>query len=435
MSKRLVLLLLLLFLSVGCQLLPEGTQTPASATPLPATPAAEAPPVNTPSFEIPTPTPAPKSSLIIWLPPAIALRQEAGAVVFSDQLLLFNSAHPDLIISVEQKPSTGQGGILNYLRTGRSVAPTILPDLIALPIGQLTAAADEGLITPLEDLLAAEALTPLYPAAQTWARYNNHTIAYPFAITELPQLEYSSALTETLPLQWGAFISDTNHTMVLPATGSNGAKLALQFYLQAGGSLVNEAGQPMLEPEPLTRALEQLYNGRQKGFIIQQSSNISSLDEGRLLMQTGGADFALSAADEFLNGRSNEVPPGFAAVPGLAAPLPPLVRGWAWAVTTTDPAEKALAVELINVLTTPENLGAWSLNNKILPANPEAFNQWPETDAYVAFAQQELQRAQPMPLADASPVMKALENAVFDVISQSKSPAEAAAEAVTALQP
>ncbi|MCZ7665936.1 MAG: hypothetical protein M5U34_01180 [Chloroflexi bacterium] len=82
--------------------MPEGTQTPASATPLPATPAAEAPPVNTPSFEIPTPTPAPKSSLIIWLPPAIALRQEAGAVVFSDQLLLFNSAHPDLIISVEQ---------------------------------------------------------------------------------------------------------------------------------------------------------------------------------------------------------------------------------------------------------------------------------------------------------------------------------------------
>ncbi|MCZ7665937.1 MAG: hypothetical protein M5U34_01185 [Chloroflexi bacterium] len=49
---------------------------------------------------------------------------------------------------------------MNYLRTGRSVAPTILPDLIALPIGQLTAAADEGLITLLEDLLAAEALTP-----------------------------------------------------------------------------------------------------------------------------------------------------------------------------------------------------------------------------------------------------------------------------------
>ncbi|MCZ7665938.1 MAG: hypothetical protein M5U34_01190 [Chloroflexi bacterium] len=183
-------------------------------------------------------------------------------------------------------------------------------------------------------------------------------------------MEYSSALTETLPLQWGALSVIRTIRWCCRPPGSNGAKLALQFYLQAGGSLVNEAGQPMLEPEMLTRALEQLYNGRQKGFTIQQSSNISSLDEGRLLMQTGGADFALSAADEFLNGRSNEVPPGFAAVPGLAAPLPPLVRGWAWAVTTTDPAEKALAVELINVLTTPENLGAWSLNNKNSAGQP-----------------------------------------------------------------
>jgi ABC-type glycerol-3-phosphate transport system substrate-binding protein len=435
---------IIVLLLAGCGLLPV-TNSPAEATAVSpqttpdaaATPDAVTPPsiANTPSFEIPEPTPAAKSSLIIWLPPAIASRTEAGAVVFSDQLLAFNSIYPDLIISVEQKSATGQGGILNYLRTGQNVAPSILPDLIALPVGQLTAVAEEGLIYPLEDVLDPALTAGLYPAAQSWTSFNDHFIAYPFAITELPQLEFSPSLTSAVPLQWRDFITDTEQTMVFPAAGTAGAKLALQFYLQAGGSLTNEAGQPMLELEPLTLALQQLNDGRENGFILQQSSNLSTLNEARLLVQNGAASFALSSSDEYLIGRTEEIIPGSAAIPGLDAPLTPLVRGWAWVITTPDPAEKALAAELIAMLTAPEQMGTWSLNSRILPANPEAFAQWPETDDYLPFIRPELERAEPMPLADTSPVMQALGDAVFDVISLARSPAEAAADAVDSLQP
>jgi ABC-type glycerol-3-phosphate transport system substrate-binding protein len=425
-------------LLAGCDLLPV-TESPAVETAVssPVPPDADDTPsvANTPSFEIPEPTPTAQSSLIIWLPPAIASRTEAGAVVFSDQLLAFNSAYPDLVISVEQKSASGQGGILNYLRTGQNVAPSILPDLIALPVGQLAAVAEEGLIYPLEDVLDPALTDNLYPAAQTWTSYNDHFIAYPFAITELPQLEFSPSLTGTVPLQWSDFITDTEQTMAFPAAGIAGAKLALQFYLQAGGSLTNEAGQPMLELEPLILALQQFNEGRENGFILQQSSNLTTLNDGRSLVQNGAASFALSASDEYLMGRTEELTPGFAAIPGLDAPLTPLVRGWAWVITTPDPAEKAIAAELIAMLTAPEQEGNWSLNSRILPANPEALAQWPADDDYLPFVRQELERAEPMPLASTSPVMKALGDAVFDVISLTRSPAEAAADAVNSLQP
>ncbi|MBE2220990.1 MAG: extracellular solute-binding protein [Anaerolineae bacterium] len=431
-------LTVVIFALSACDLLPGSeTAVPPTITPTTETPEADSVPdtLNTPVFQLPDRTPQPNPKLIIWLPPEIASRTEAGAVVLSDQLLAFNNATPNIEISIEQKSVSGQGGILNYLRTGKNVVPAILPDLIAIPVQQITAVSEEGLIFPMEDVIDITTLEALYPVAQEWHSYNSHIVAYPFAITEMPLIEYSSTITEPLSMQWQAIITGTDKTMVLPAVGTSGAKLALQFYLQAGGSLENEAGQPALELEPLTLALKQLYDGRQNGFILPQSSNLSTIDEGRLLVQNGTADYALSASDEYLKGRTQELIPGFSAIPGLDGSPIPLVRGWAWAITTSDPVKKAAAAQLINSLTSPENLGNWSFNSRILPANPDAFGEWPTEDTFISFADQELQRANSLPINVSSPTMKALEDAVFDVITLSKTPADAAAEAVTTLQP
>ena len=81
------------------------------------------------------------------------------------------------------------------------------------------------------------------------------------------------------------------------------------------------------------------------------------------------------------------------------------------------------------------NLGAWSLESKQLPARRQALAQWPGNDAYINFIQLELERAQANPTADSDPILSALGNAVFDVISFSTTAQEAAAEAITTLQP
>ncbi|MCA9874512.1 MAG: extracellular solute-binding protein [Anaerolineales bacterium] len=438
--RRLVLTVFFPLLTVflaACDLLNNVSNVPAEATAVSATPAVAltlTPAVqSTPNFVIAATITPTDNSLIIWLPPAIASRTEAGAVTLSDQLLAFNNVHPDLEIIVEQKPTTGQGGALNYLRTGRGVAPGVLPDLIALPVTQLAAAANEGLVFPMEEFLDPAAVDDLFPPARAWAYNADHLVGYPFALTDMLHLEYSNTITEPVALTWASFISDTTRHMVLPAAGPDGGRLALEFYLAAGGNLTNEAGQPILELDPLTTALEQLYDGRANGFILQQSSNITNLADGVRLVRDGSTDYALTSSDVFLQSTTTDYTPQFAAVPGLDQPLPALVNGWAWATTTPDAGRKALAAELITFLTTPENLGSWSRQSQILPTTPGAFSAWPNDDVYAAFAQNELQRAIPMPLTASSTIMAALDNAVFDVISLNKSPAVAAAEAVAAV--
>jgi hypothetical protein len=80
-------------------------------------------------------------------------------------------------------------------------------------------------------------------------------------------------------------------------------------------------------------------------------------------------------------------------------------------------------------------LGTWSYQSRILPAQRQAFSQWPATDPYVTFLKQELERARPYPLSRNSSIIVALSDAVFDVMSLSQTPQAAAAAAVELIQP
>jgi ABC-type glycerol-3-phosphate transport system substrate-binding protein len=364
------------------------------------------------------------------------LSTEEGTAVFSDQLLAFNANYPDLETRVEQKPVVGQGGILSYLRTGANVAPSILPDLIVLPTSHLETAAREGLIYPLDEFIEPALLEDLYPAAQTLAHVDDQTYGFPFAITNLTHLVYqSSAVTSTIPLLWNELLDNNGGQFVFPAAGAEGATMGLQFYLANGGTLMNEAEQPALDAPLLTQTLQQFYQGRTNEFILFQSSNTDTLDESWQLFQAGTAVYALTNAHQFLTERTPESTPGFAVMAGPGGPLTPLVDGWVWAISTADPTRRALAAELIALLIDGANVGEWNLASNYLPARREAFSVWPHDDAYLSFIHLELERAQPIPLKPNDPIMEALRDAVFAVVSLTKSPEEAAGEAMTAVQP
>jgi hypothetical protein len=100
---------------------------------------------------------------------------------------------------VQQKAATGQGSILNYLRTGRGVAPTILPDLIAIPANQLETAFNENLLFPVGGLVSQEMLEDLYPAALDFASPKASVRGIPFILTDQQHLVYNqTSYTETI---------------------------------------------------------------------------------------------------------------------------------------------------------------------------------------------------------------------------------------------
>jgi len=210
--------------------------------------------------------------------------------------------------------------------------------------------------------------------------------------------------------------------------------LLLQFYLEYGGTLTNDAGQPHLEIEPLTNALTLFDLAQDNGLIVPSSSNLATPEEVWQLYQTGSGTMALVTANLYLSQHTDDFVVSYAPVPGLTAPLPPMVEGWAWAISTSDSTREALALELLTSLVSDINLGEWSHESRTLPARRSAFSAWPSEDVYANFVQQELELATALPVEANGTLINILRDTLFNVISLATSPQLAAEAAAAALQ-
>jgi ABC-type glycerol-3-phosphate transport system substrate-binding protein len=429
-------LLVAVLLLSACDQLGGDAQTSPPLTPTTNALATRPPsdPPRVPLLATPEQPPQEAGVLRVWIPPAIAVSTDAGAAVLSDQLLAYDTNHPEFALTVAQKEVSGPGGLLSYLRTGRDVAPAILPDLVAIPSELLPVLAGENLIVPLGEGFDEDALEGLFPPAEAMAQPGDNTLGYPFVLTGLPHLAYNSnVLTGTLPLTWQNLIAEDERSMVFAADGPDGAVLALQFYLDAGGQITAVNGQPSLELEPLVTALEQLEDGREQDFFIPQSSTLSTTAQVWQTFLSGGANIAHTVSDHYLAQATAGLPVSFTVIPGLDRPLTPLVGGWAWAITTTNPVRQVQALNLLQDLVAPSNLARWSEQSNLLPADRDALALWAD-EPYVGFARQELERAQALPVSTSGRVLTVLSDAVFQVVSGARTAQQAAEEAVAAMQ-
>lgn len=417
------LLIPALFLLAACELLENTPATDPVLTVMPTVTLPTRATTDIATAAPPPATPAPLSPLRVWLPAAIGARTAAGTQALDDQIQAFEAGR-SLAILVEQKPVEGAGGILSYLRTGMDVAPSILPDVIAIPTTSIADPSVRPLLRPIDGLIDPSVVADAYPSAATQVTHDERLYGVPFVAAGLTHLVYASGLvTDTIPMGWTAFISDTNHTLVIPADSRDGALFGLQFYLAEGGTLVNEAGQPDLQPEPLARALHQIALRPEN---LLQSRQLKTLDEAWQYYQVGLSGFLWVRADYYL-GRRAETEMSYSRVPGPAGPLTPLTTTWAWAITTSDPARQAVAADLIQALTTPEALATWADLSQLLPARREAMSLLAPGGEYYQFAGEELERAEPMPINESSRLFAAIGDAVFQVLTTGES-AEAIAE-------
>lgn len=432
----LCLLLGLLLLPTACDRQQNSPTTSAvSPSPPALTPVVTQAPQSTPGQVTPIASTT-NRTLIIWLPPEIGARTTSGAETFLNQLTELAGNLPDVEIRVEQKSVSGQGGILSYLRTGRNVAPDILPDLIVLPVDQLTAVLNDTLIYPLDGLLDEAALADLYPAARDMAQPDTQILGYPFALTNLSHLAYiPGALEEGPPTTWDELLALTEVSLLISGGGRSGAVLVLQLYLDGGGVLVNEAGQPALQVAPLARALGYFAAGRAAGLISNQSASAATVGETWQLFTNGASTMVQTTADQILLAGFPGQTPGFAPLSGQNGRLAPLVNGWAWALSTPEPAQQALAIEVLQSLIDDARLAEWSFQSSLLPARQPAFALWARNDSYTQFLGEELALARPFPSAANNTIMGILGNALVDVLNGSKSPQAAAEEAAATLQP
>ena len=425
--RTLIILISLLLVTTGCQLFETESNPVADATtaPVQTTPAALAIEEVTLEASEPLAPVDPQTTLTIWTVPELAPDPELpGGTLLLEQLNTFDQDHPSVELRVERKTVSEQGGSLSYLRTGRNVAPSVLPDVTS------------GLVYPLEDHLSSETVADLYPVARTLAEADGELFGYPFALTGLHHLVYNrAAVTNTLPSTWAGMLEVEDGRLIFPAAGPAGAELTLRFYLEAGGALRNESGQPMLELEPLTVALQQIELGVAEGLVDPQSGSTVSMEQAWQLFQNEMPTVIQTTAGAFLRREpsTNVADYGFAPLPGFEGPLPPYVSAWMWIITTPDPAQQALAAELITSLVSAPSLGPYTLDSRIMPGRRNALDSWPEDNLYVTFLRRQLAAARPLPDGVTGTLLLALSDATVDVILGLNTPRSAAEEAVAFL--
>ncbi|UCG23853.1 MAG: extracellular solute-binding protein [Chloroflexota bacterium] len=436
MNRLIMVLLFLIILLPGCSLLggeeaPDGEDAPPTATATPgATPTAAATPQATEAVDSEEEPP-----IRIWVVEELSPGANVpGGSIVAEQLAAYETNHPEVQLEVEVKSGLGRGSIISYLRFGGDVAPSVLPDVIAVPVDGLSAAANEGLIFPLGGFIDQADADDLFPAAQELSKVNDQMVGYPMTLSNLGHMAYSTAIfTETVPLTWEAFLQPEQVTFAFPGAGLAGAEMLLQQYLAEGGALTDESNQPALQVEPLTAALQRYSEGRATEVILLETSSLTSLSES---WQTFGtlANTVQTVDSQYLARRDEGIDSAFAGIPGPEQPLAPLVSGWAWAISSPDPARQEIAADVLNWLIAGPNIGDWSLAAARLPARRSSFEQWPADDDYTEFLIQELDRAEPFPEIATGAVLDALGTALFDVLSLASSPEAAAMQAVDSLR-
>ncbi len=428
MRSRMILSALLFLTLTGCGGL---TPTPESVMPTPI-PTITSPPA--------TPTPTPKLqpmivTLGLWLPEELdPYGKGLGADILVQQLDDFGEAYPDVQVEVTVKEAHGRGGLLDFLRTARDAAPSVLPDLVVLDMADLETAAGLGLIQPLDHLLSLAEMTDRFPFATELGTLDGQTLGFVVG-ADMQHIAYRPDLLDSPPVSWTQVISPPI-SFLFPAGGRDGQinDATLIQYLAAGGKLTDPDGRPWLDEEAMVSVLG-FYSGCIGTAAISPTVvlDITDADQAWELFQTGESEIAVVWAGRYWLEADETV---------AAAPVPTrdghpfsIARGWVVAMVADDPARQSLATLLLDWLIAPDHNGQWTQAAGYLPGTLSALRMWDVSNVDQAVLRSVMEAAVPAPrpevMATGGPAMqKALEA----MLRGWDTPEEAAAAAVKRLE-
>ena len=318
---------LLSFLS-ACANLPAPSTTPITATEV----AENIPPAET--EEIPTEDNTPKI-LRVWLPPQFNPDAETeAAAILRARLDSFIKRRPDLILEIRIKSETGEASLLNTLIATNEAAPSIMPDLVALPRADLENAAELGISHPIDGLTTLLDDPDWFPYARPLAHIQNAAYGLPFA-ANLLGLRYLP--NEDFPLHTLENLIEQESQILFP---EDSATLSFCLYDEEN-----------MEVESLTQL-----------FTFYQS-DLFSTENG----------FTVQWTNDFLD----ETPTDAIIVPVLDPKGDgcSLADAWLWTLAGNDPEYQFVAAELAEYLSQSDFLSEWTAALGMLPPRPTALDE------------------------------------------------------------
>jgi maltose-binding protein MalE len=412
-------LLLALTLSACGTLIPPVTPSPTpppTLTPTPE-PAVTAPPV---------PTPGGPRTLVIWLPPEFDPDGgTAAGNLLRSRLDQFAAEYPEITITIRLKAANGPSDLLESLTAASQAAPASLPDLIALPRPDLEAAAALSLLRPLDGLTTVLDEPDWYAFASQMAHIQNTAYGLPFAADALLLAYHPSQVSLDANAGWTQ-IRDLGASLAFPADDPQ-ALVSLGLYLSSGGALVNAEGQPSLDPAGVETLFEFFAQASASGLMPVTDTQFQTDAQSWQAYREGRAALSVTWASQVLAEASPDT--SLLPLPGLDSQPFALATGWAWAVTSSDAGQQALASRLAEFLVDSTFLAEWTAAAGYLPPRPNSLPLWKDRSSQV-LAARVLESAQLIPSQDLLLVLgPVMQEAVVGIL-QGKITASEAVQAV-----
>jgi ABC-type glycerol-3-phosphate transport system substrate-binding protein len=438
-----LLMALLLLLSAGCSLpFQPGGLLAAQTTPTLATPTETAPASSSPAPSI---TVTPKQvkgplTLHIWLPPQLdpASGTKEGNLL-KQRLEEFKARRPGILLDVRIKALDGSGGLLDMLSTANAAAPSILPDLVALPRPMMEAAALKGLLHPFDGLTTVLDNSDWYDYALQLAHLQKSTFGLPFAGDALILIYRPSVVGD--PPKRLSNNQAIKGPLAFPA-GDPQSLFTLLLYQSAGGSVQDEQGRPSLDPAVLAQVLS-FYQNAGKGGDVQQTeplvpawlSNYDTDDQSWSAFMEGKANLVVTWASRFLkDGKNLPEDAAAATLPNLEGSPYTLATGWVWALAGNQIQNQAAAVQLAEFLTDGDFMANWTAAAGYLPTRTDALSAWADSPQK-SLASQVALSAHPNPPADVlASLAPALRQATYQILNKQGEPQSLAQEAANQLK-
>lgn len=430
----LIAALTLVFIA-ACQ--PNSTETvsPIIKTTLPPSPTGTATPVASPT---PTPTPEDMTvTLTFWTIEPISAEAEGEAGDFiSTSLYLFERANPRLEVEVILKKAAGKGGTLDFLRSAKAVAPSVMPDVAILNVTDLNQAYNEGLIQSLNGRMDRSIVQDLLPAARKIGTIKEDLVGVPIGL-EMEHVVYNTLIFTDTPMLWSDILS-RNTVYLFPAKGVNGLvnDATLAQYFSAGGTFFDDQGVPKIDDQVLKKVLTFYKQAQEAGVLdpaVLEAATTEELWPRYLEAQAGIANISVQ---QYLTDQQLLHNTAFASVPRPNPENTPVViiHGWALTLVTADPNRQQAALSLLEWFLSTENNVSWNRINQTIPTRDTSYQQLAGEDPYWQFLSDQLNTARPQPnFAEYDRIGRIIQQAVEQVIRGEATPEEATITAIDAL--
>ncbi len=376
------------------------------------------------------------TTLTLWTVEPVSPRAPGEAGEFmTKSLRAFERANPGIEVEPLLKKPSGKGGTLDFLRTARDAAPSVLPDVAVMNATDLSQAYADGLIQPLDGRLSRPIVQDLLPAARKMGTVNDRLAGVPIAL-EMEHSVYNTDVFTTTPLLWSHILSSSNRYL-FPAKGVNGLvnDATLSQYFSAGGKFLDEQGNPTLDERVLRNVLDFYQQSLESGVINAELLEAATPEELWPVYLSSDAGAAQISVRQYLTDRETLENTAVAPVPVPREKDTPVAvtRGWVFVLVTSDPNRQSAALSLIEWFLSTSNNATWNSINKSIPTRDTAYQQLAGDDPYWVFLTEQLNTTQPQPaFSGYDQLGRIIQQAVEQVVSGEVTPEEATATAMDA---